>query len=213
MPRPAVDGDRIAAAAGDVIHDGSGRIELFALLVEIGGQQTRAASDPAHRGGELADQQFDQRGFSAAVGTDDPDAVAALYARGKIRDDRRRAEGVRDVDRFEHQLARRCRVLHANLDLPDAFAAFTALDAQLLEGADSALVARAPRLHALPDPNFLLRQLLVEQCGMLGLDFESRTLLHQIVVIAARPNAQPTAVEFHDPRRQAPHERPIVADE
>jgi len=64
-----------------------------------------------------------------------PDAVAALYARGKIRDDRRGAESMGDVDRLEHQLAGRRRILRSNLHLSDALAPFAALYAQLFVSA------------------------------------------------------------------------------
>ena len=120
---------------------------------------------------------------------------------------------VRDVLRFEHQLAGRRGILHADLHLPDALAPLAALDAQLLERAHPALVARAPRLHALANPHLFLRQLLVEQRGMLGLDFERRALLQNVVIVVAGPDAQLAAIEFHDPRRQAAHEGAVVADE
>ncbi len=106
------------------------------------------------------------------------------------------------MDRFEHQLAGRRRILRSNLHLPDALAPFAALDAQLLERAHPALVARAPRLHALANPNLFLGQLLVEQRRMLGLDFERRSLLQNVIVIVARPDSQLSPIEFHDPRRQ-----------
>ncbi len=67
-----------------------------------------------------------------------------------------------DVDRLEHQLAGRRRILRPNLHLPDALAPFGALDAQLFERAYPAFVARAPRLHTLANPNLFLSQLLVE---------------------------------------------------
>ena len=92
---------------------------------------------------------------------------------------RRRAEVERHVARLEHQLAGRRRILHRELDLPDPLAPLAALDAQLLERAHPALVARAPRLHALADPGLLLRELLVEQRRMLGFDLERRALLQQ----------------------------------
>src|SRR5258706_3600957 len=213
MPRLAVDDDRIAAASGDVVHDGGGRIQFLALLVEVRAREVRAAADLARGGFQLADQELDQRRLAAAVRTDDAEAVAALYARGKIRDDRRGAESMGDVDGLEHQLAGRRRILGSTRRLSDALAPFAALYAQLFERAHSALVARAPRLHALANPNLLLRQLLVEQGGVFGLDLERRALLQYVVVIAARPLAQLSPIEFHDPRRQSAHEGAIVADE
>ena len=123
------------------------------------------------------------------------------------------AEVEPDVARLEHQLSRRRGVLRLEIDLPRTLAPLAALDAQLLERPHSALVARAARLDALADPRLLLGELLVEQGGVLGLDVERRALLEHVVVVAARPALQPAAIELHDARRQAPHERAIVADE
>ena len=80
MPGLAVDGHSVAAAAGDVVHDGCIGVQLLALLIEIGGQQIRAALDLAQRRLQLSDQKLDQRGLAAAVGADDADAISALYA-------------------------------------------------------------------------------------------------------------------------------------
>src|ERR1700694_971739 len=189
VPRLTIDGDRVAAAAGDVVHDGGGRIQLLALLIEVGAGQVGAAADLARGGFQITDQELDQRRLTAAVGTDDTDAVAAHDACGKIRNYRRRAEGVGHMGRFEHQLAGRRRILSPDFHLPDALTPFAALYAQLFERTYPALVARAPCLHALANPNLFLGQLLVEQGGMLALDFERRTLLHDVVVIVARPDA------------------------
>ena len=120
---------------------------------------------------------------------------------------------VRYMLRLEHQLAGGCRILRAQLHAADSLAPLAALDSQLLQRAHSALVARAPRFHALPDPYLLLRQFLVEQRRMLGFDFERRALLQDIVVIAARPDAQLAPIELDDFGGQSAHERPVVADE
>ncbi len=38
MPCPAIDGHGVAAAAGHIVGDGRGRIQLLALLIEISRQ-------------------------------------------------------------------------------------------------------------------------------------------------------------------------------
>ena len=48
---------------------------------------------------------------------------------------------------------------------------------------------------------------------MLGLDLEGRTLLYDIVIVAAGPNPQLSAVEFDDFGGQAAHEGAVMADE
>ncbi len=94
-----------------------------------------------------------------------------------------------DVLRLEHQFAGRRRILRAQLHHARPLAPFAALYSQLLESPNPAFIARAPRFHALADPRLLLRQLFVEQGGVLGFDLERRSLLHHVVVVAARPNA------------------------
>jgi hypothetical protein len=118
-----------------------------------------------------------------------------------------------DMSRLEHEFSRRRRILRSNLHLADALAPFAALYAQLFERAHPAFVARAPCLHALANPRFFLGQFLVEQRRVPGLDLERSLLLHDIVVITARPNTELPSIEFHDARRQAAHEGAIVADE
>ena len=146
-------------------------------------------------------------------GPDDTDSIAAHDARGKIRDDGRCAVVERRVPRFEDQPARGRRLLDLEFDLPDALATLAALPAQLLEGANPAFVARAPRLDTLADPRFLLRQLLVEQRRMLGLDFERGELLQHVIIVVAAPLPQLSAIQFDDASREAADERAVVTDE
>ena len=103
--------------------------------------------------------------------------------------------------------------MRAQLHTADTLTPLSALDSQLLQGAHSALVARAPRFHALANPHLLLGEFLVEQRRMLGLDFERRALLQDIVVIAAGPDTQLAAVELDDFGGQSAYECAIVADE
>ena len=81
------------------------------------------------------------------------------------------------------------------------------------ERADSAFVASAPRLDALADPRLLLRELLVEQRRVLGLDVERGAFLEHVVVVAAGPAREAAAIELHDARRKTPDEGAIVAHE
>ena len=119
----------------------------------------------------------------------------------------------RRVPCFEDQLSRRRRILDPQFDLADRLAPRAALEAQLLERPDPAFVASAPRLHALADPHFLLRELLVEQRRVLGLDVERRALLEHVVVVAGGPAREAAAIELDDARRKAPDQGAIVAHE
>jgi hypothetical protein len=84
---------------------------------------------------------------------------------------------MRDMLRLEHQFAGRRGVLRTQLHRADALAPLAPLDSQLLECAYPALVAGSPRLHALADPHLFLRQFLVEQGRVLGLDLEGCAFL------------------------------------
>ena len=67
-----------------------------------------------------------------------------------------------------------------DLDLAENLAPLAAFDPQLLERAHPALVSGAARFHSLPDPRLLLRELLVEQGGLLGLGVEHGALLQHV---------------------------------
>src|SRR5690606_30498986 len=88
-----------------------------------------------------------------------------------------------------------------------------ALLAHRLERADASLVTVLSRLDTLPDPGFLLGELLVEERVLPVLLGLGARLLREILSIAAGPAAQLAAVEIDDARRYALHERPIVRDE
>src|ERR1700730_2630667 len=213
VPRLSVDVDGLAAAAGDVVHDGLRRIELLALLVEVGGHQRCAAADRSLRRLQFAHQQLDQRRLAASVRPDDADPIAAHDPRGEALDDGCGTKSHRNIDRFEDEFAGRPRFLNSHIDLPDALAALAALNPQLFESPHAALVAGAARLNALADPYLFLSQLFIEQRRMLRFDFQRGALLQYVIIVAAGPRAQLAPVEFHDPRRQTAYKGPIMADE
>ena len=204
---------RVAAAARDVIHERGRGVERRALLIEVRRQERGAAANRSAHGLQLPHQQLDQRGLSATIGTHDADAIAAHDAGREIGDHRPVAEIEPHLARLEHELPRRRRILRLEIDLPQAFAPLTALDAQLLEGADSAFVAGAARFDTLPDPRLFLSKLLVEQGRMLGLDVERSALLEHVVIVTARPADEVAAIELHDTWREPPDERAVVAYE
>src|SRR5205807_8215725 len=98
-------------------------------------------------------------------------------------------------------------------DLADAIAPRRALDAQGLQAPQPAFVPRAARLDALADPDFLLREDLVELALVHGLGFELLRLLLLIGAVVARIRAQVSAVELDDPQRDRSEEAPVVRDD
>ena len=72
---------------------------------------------------------------------------------------------------------------------------------------------RAARLDAFADPDFFLRQHLVELALVHGLDGECFGLLGLIVAEVARVAGELAAIELDDAQRDAIEEAPVVRDE
>jgi hypothetical protein len=79
--------------------------------------------------------------------------------------------------------------------------------------AHAAFVARAPRLDALANPDFFLRELLVEQRVRLRFRVQAFLAAAQVVVVVARPTRDAATVDFDDARRERAQEAAIVGDE
>ncbi len=75
------------------------------------------------------------------------------------------------------------------------------------------LVARAARLDALPQPDFFLRQFLVEALEVARLVLQRRRFLLEIRRIAAGPRRERATIEFDDPGGEVREEGAIVGDE
>src|SRR5439155_27316185 len=97
--------------------------------------------------------------------------------------------------------------------LADSVAPRRALEAQRLQAAHPAFVPRAARLDALADPDFLLREDLVELALMHGLGFERFRFLLLVGGEIARVSTQVPAVELDDPQRDGVEEAPVVRDD
>ena len=97
-------------------------------------------------------------------------------------------------------------------DLPEAVAPRRALEPQLFQAPHAALVARAPRLDALPDPHLLLRQHLVE--AGVGDRFVGQLpgLLLLIRGEASRIAPEPAAIELDDARGDRVEKAAVVGD-
>src|SRR5699024_11854368 len=95
----------------------------------------------------------------------------------------------------------------------DALAALAALCTHGFERAYTALVARAPRLDALPDPDLLLREALVECRRGIGFVGQRLVLVGQITVVIARIGHQPAAVQIDNACCQRAQQGTVVGDE
>ncbi len=213
VPRHAADLDRVAAVA-DVVEHVAGLVERVVQLVEVRDLEPRAVLDRARVRREPAEQQGDERGLAAAVGPEDADAVAAHQRGGQAAHDRRPAR-VRERqvlharDHFAAALGLGQRRAHT----AGFLAARAPLVAQRFERAHAALVARAPRLDAAPQPCFFLRELLVEQRRLVGFDAQFVLARGEVGVVAGRVAAQPPAVQVQDARGHVAQERAVVRHE
>src|SRR3546814_1595068 len=106
------------------------------------------------------------------------------------------------VLRLDDLLSRGAGLRSVHAHVADLFAPLRALHAHRLEPAHAALVAGAAGLDALADPDFLLRQHLVEARVLLRLGVEPLFLAAQVVVPVARPAGHLAAVDLDDPRSE-----------
>src|SRR5690606_32935326 len=167
-----------------------------AVLVEVGHLQVAALADLAGGRRQFAQQQLEQRGLAAAVGTDQADAVAAQDGGGEIPDDGpiRSGIGERDIARLDHLLAGRGTLRDFHAHVAGQLAALAALAAHRFQAPHATLVARPARLDALPDPRLLLRQQLVEARALLLLRIQPLLAAALVVGPVARPAAHLAAV-------------------
>ena len=114
---------------------------------------------------------------------------------------------------FEHELARRVGALGLQLHVAHLLAARGPLGAHRLERAHASLVPCPPRLDALPQPHFLLGELLVEALLLGRFVRERLVLAAQVGGVVAGPRRQPAAIELDDPRRETLEKRAVVRDE
>src|SRR5690606_5003008 len=84
MARFAVDGERVAASAGQGILEARFRVEPGTPLVEHGHFQRRAEFYGAAIGRQEAGEELDKRGLARAIGTDNAKPVAPQNAGREI---------------------------------------------------------------------------------------------------------------------------------
>ena len=197
--------------------DGVGERRLFvqhgAELVEIGEIELGAESHLTLVRLDLAQDQLEQGGLAAAVGSDQADLVAAQDAAGEILHHGLAAVMLADLAQFRHQLARTFAFVDGQRDLADARAPRAAFQAQRLQAPHPAFVAGPARFDALADPHFFLRQELVELAAMHRFAFQRRRFLLLIDAEVPRVTAQVAAVELDDAGGDIIEKAPVVGDE
>ena len=162
MARLAIDHHLVAATIGDRVLHRQIVGQRRALLIEEGEVEIGAELHPAGIRLQLADQHFQEGRLADAVRADEADPVAPGDAGGEIIDQRAAVIGLRHVEGLDHQLAALARGAGLHRHLADGAAGVAALLAQIVEGAEPAHVAGAPRAHAIAQPVLLAHDLAVE---------------------------------------------------
>jgi len=201
------------ASRADDVDQRSVFVELRAHLVEVGDGNVGAQARRAAVRLQFTQDEFEQRGLARAIGSDDADAVAAKQGGGIVVHDDLVAEALADVLQFRHEFAGTLALGQRQRHIAHALAARGALHAQAFQAAHTAFIAGAAGFHALADPDFFLRQELVETCLLktFGLEPLGLTLLPLRKV--ARKAEQASAIEFDDAGGDSVEEAAIVGDD
>src|SRR5471032_996944 len=197
-----IDVDEIAPL-GHVVDHSLFQVQLMTQLVEIGHVQACADFHRATDRFEVIEHQLEQRGLAGTVGTQQTDAVFTLQDHGEVLDQERparmrEAHVIQDHDLF----ARLVGGIELNVGLAGAFTTLATLDAQRLEGTNTAFVTSAAGLDALTNPHFFLGQTLVEQGVGSFFSSQLRFLVDEEAGVVAVPVDQAAAIQLQDAGRQ-----------
>ena len=209
---PSVDGDA-AVAVTDGVEDRRLGIQLLALLIVVSDLDVHARPDLAGVGLDFPEEQSQQRRLARAVRPDEAHPVAAHDAGRERGDDRRAAEGLGELRRLEHEAARWVGGLDLHAHHAGLLPARSPLGAHRDECADAAFVARAPGLDALPHPDLLLGEFLVELLLQHGLVRQPFLLPTHEGGVVARPGRHAPAIDLEDAGGEPLQECAIVRDE
>ena len=208
----AADLDPFAARA-DGVGQGGFHVERIAHLVKIGHVDLGAHPHHTAVGGELAQDHLQQGRLARAVGTDQADLVAAQDGGGEVAHDDLVAVAFVDAFQLGDDLAAGPAGVNVQLDLALYIAALGMGRAHRLQPLDAGDAAGTAGLDALPDPDFFLRQDLVE-AGV-----EQRLVL-QLVNLGGGEGgevagivAQRAAVEFDDAVGDVVEKGAVVGDQ
>ncbi len=198
---------------GEVIHHRSVRIQLRAVLIEVGHFEFRTAVNAPTVGLKLSEHQFQQRGFTAAVRANQGDFVAALDLSRELFHQDFTVNLIVHVFHFEDNLAGTGGLFHLHFGAAHHFTAFATFTAHGLQGTHAAFVTGTAGFNPLADPHLFLRQLAVK-LGILQL-FHAQVFffLQQIGIVIAWISHQLTAVEIDNTRRHIANKRTVVRDE
>ena len=207
-----------AAWTDEVLKRGV-EVQIFSVLVVIGDGEVGALANLAAVGLELAQDQFEQGGFSCAIGADEAHFVASQNGGAEVLHDvdvcaigSGRLKGEADLVELGHQFATRRAFVDFELDLAHDLFARLSLSSQLFKPHNATLTACSASFHPFAHPNLFGRQEFV------GLGLDHRFLRHlglfedQILGKVTGVGEQSTAVEFDDASRDPIEKGAVMGD-
>ena len=151
----AVDGHGVAVGQHVLPHC-LRLIDLLAQLIVVADCQVGAVTHRAGVRRQIAQQQIEQGSLAAAVRPDDPDLVPPGDDGAEVLDQGLIVIAVSEPLRLNYQVAGLLRLRQLHRRAARSLAALPAGLAHLLQGAHPPLIAGAPGLDALADPDLLL---------------------------------------------------------
>jgi hypothetical protein len=208
-----VDLDPVAAVGAEHAPRGLVGVELGAVLVEARELKPGAEPDQARVRLKLAREQAQQRGLAGAVRPQHADPVAAQDAGGEGLQDCPAAEALGDPLGLDHEPAAEGRRADGQLDRAGRGDQLPPLLPQLLQVAQPAHVALAPRGDTPVQPMGLGLEALVEALDVGLLCGQHLPAPFLKAGIAAVAGAQRAAIEPPGAGRKAGEEAAVVADD
>ena len=213
MARLAVDDHLVTPPARQRFRHGPIGIERVAALVESDEFDIGAEPHGTAVGLECAGQEFQDRGFTCAVGPYDAEAVAAHQTQRQVFDDRNAAVAFCCLGKLGDEAAREPALRCVQ---PDAARREPALAHILSHGAQlahAAHVAFAPSRYAAVHPIIFADDFAIELVALLLLFFEDLVAPVFECAKAAVEPARPAAVDPDGRARQRFEESAVVADQ
>ena len=158
-------------------------IKLIAKLIKIGDLKIGPGADAPRVGFHFTKQQFQKRRFASAIGSDDPDAIAALNRQRQLVDDAAVFVCKSKILHLGHQGPASLAFLNSKPDLPRTLTPLGTLLPHRLQCSNTTFIASSPGLDPLTNPCFLLSQLLVEQSILFFFRVESRLFAFKECVV------------------------------
>ena len=196
-----------------VVHHRFVRIELCPVLVEVSHFQLGTHMNTSAIGLQLAQHQLEQRGFTAAVWTNQRNFIATLYLRGEISHQHFAVNLVVHVFHFKDDLTGSRGLFDLHLRAAHHFTTGAAFITHRFQRADAAFVTGTTGFNPLTDPHLFLRQFAVEFGVLQFFNAQRLFFFYQVLIVITRIGHQVTTIEIDDAGCHVADERTVVRDE